>query len=54
MVICLKRAAHDLHNPADATATPSSPAAVKSRMVYLSSACMSRLSWKKGCYAAVV
>ena len=34
--------------PADATATPSSLASVKSRMVYLSGAGLPRLSWKKG------
>jgi len=34
--------------PADATATPSSLAPVKSRMVYLSDAGLPRLSWKKG------
>ena len=34
--------------PADATATPSSLAPVKSRMVYLSGADLPRLSWKKG------
>jgi len=33
--------------PADATATPSSLAAVKSRMVYISGAGLPRLSWKK-------
>jgi len=40
MVICLDQGANDLHNygPADATATPSSLAPVKSRMVYLSGA----------------
>jgi len=36
------------YGPADATATPSSLAPVKSRMVYLSGASLSRLSWKKG------
>ena len=46
MVICLKRGANDLHNPADATATPTSLAAVKSRMVYLPGAGLPRLSWK--------
>jgi len=35
--------------PADATATPSSLAQVKSRTVYLSAAGLPRLSWKKGC-----
>ena len=51
MVICLERGANDLHkySPADATATQSSLAPVKSRMVYLSSAGLPRLSWKKGC-----
>ena len=34
--------------PADATATPSFLASVKSRMVYLSGAGLPRLSWKKG------
>ena len=36
------------YGPADATATPSSLASVKSRMVYLSDAGLPRLSWKKG------
>jgi len=31
-----------------ATATPSSPVPVKSRMVYFSGAGLPRLSWKKG------
>jgi len=35
------------YGPADATATPSSLASVKSRMVYLSGASLPRLSWKK-------
>jgi len=35
------------YGPADATATPSSLAPVKSRMVYLSGAGLPRLSWKK-------
>jgi len=35
------------YGPADATATPSSRAPVKSRMVYLSGAGVPRLSWKK-------
>jgi len=34
--------------PADATATPSSLASLKSRMVYLSGAGLPRLSWKRG------
>jgi len=37
------------YGPADATATPSSLASVKSRMVYLYGAGLPRLSWKKGC-----
>jgi len=37
------------YGTADATATPSSLASVKSRMVYLSGAGLPRLSWKKGC-----
>jgi len=45
MVICLEQGAND---PADATVTPSSLAAVKSRMVYLSGAGLPRLSRKKG------
>jgi len=45
VVICLERGAY---GPADVTATPSSLAPVKSRMVYLSGAGLSRLSWKKG------
>jgi len=52
------RCANDLHGPADATATPSSLASLKSRMVYLSGAALSRLSWKKrplnGCSSRVV
>ena len=49
MVTCLERGANDLHNgPADAIATPSSLAPVKSRMVYLFDAGLHRLSWKKG------
>ena len=36
------------YGPADATATLSSLATVKSRMVYLSGAGLPRLSWKKG------
>jgi len=35
-------------SPADAIASPSSLAPVKSRMVYLSGASLPRLSWKKG------
>ena len=35
------------HGPADATATPSSLASLKSRMIYLSGAGLPRLSWKK-------
>jgi len=39
VVICLERGANDFaYGPADATATPSSLAPVKSRMVYLSGA----------------
>jgi len=40
VVICLERGANDLHNngPDDATATRSSLAPAKSRMVYLSGA----------------
>jgi len=37
------------YGPADAIATPSSLAPVKSRMVYLSGADLPRLSWKRGC-----
>jgi len=48
VVICLER------GPADATATSSSLAPVKSRMVYLSGASLPRLSWKKGHSADVV
>jgi len=35
--------------PADATATPSSLASLKSRRVYLSGASLPMLSWKRGC-----
>ena len=52
MVICLERGAFD--GAADATATPSSRATLKSRMVYLSGAGLARLSWKRGCYKRVV
>jgi len=49
MVICLKQGANDLHmGSADATATPSSLAPGKGRMVYLSGASLLRLSWKRG------
>jgi len=34
--------------PTDATATPSSVARVKSRMIYVSGAGLTRLSWKQG------
>ena len=34
VVTCLERGTNDLHGPADATATPSSSAPAKSRMVY--------------------
>jgi len=37
-----------IYGPADATATPSSLALVKSRMVYLSGAGLPRLSWETG------
>jgi len=48
MVICLERGANDLHyGLADATATPSSLASLKSRTVYLSVSGLPRLSWKK-------
>ena len=47
MVICLECGANDLHDPADAIATPSSLASVKSRMVYVSGAGLPRLSWEK-------
>jgi len=33
VVICVERGARDTHGPADATATPSSLAVLKSRMV---------------------
>ena len=48
MVICLEQGANYLHGSADAAATPSSLAAIKSRMVYVSGAGLPRLSWKKG------
>jgi len=39
VVVCLEGDANDLHyGPADATATPSSLAPVKSRMIYVSGA----------------
>jgi len=54
MVICQELGTNDLHGPADATATPSSLASLKPRMVYLSGACLSRLSWKRGHWINVV
>jgi len=49
VVICLERGANDFaYGPADATATPSFLAPVKSRMGYLSGAGLPRLSGKKG------
>jgi len=49
MVICLEQAASPYaYGPAGATATLSSPASVKSRIVYLSGAGLPRLYWKKG------
>jgi len=42
------------YGPAGAIATPSSLAAVKSRMAYLSGAGLPRLSWKKGRWMDVV
>ena len=48
MVVCLERGANDFaYGPADVTATPSSLAPVKSRMVNLCGAGLPRLSWKK-------
>jgi len=40
--------------PAGVTATSSSLAPVKSRMVYLSGACLLRFSWKQGQIDVVV
>jgi len=55
MVICLERCANDLqYGPADATATASSLAPVKSRTVYLCGASLPRLSSKKGRQTDVV
>ena len=48
MVICLERGANDLHM-VESTATSSSLALVKFRMVYLSGDGLPRLSWKKDC-----
>jgi len=47
VVVCLQRGAVFAYGPADATATPSVLAPVKSRMVYLSGDGLPRLSWKK-------
>ena len=48
MVIRLEQGANDFaYSPADATATSSSLAPVKSRMVYLSGAHLPKLSRKK-------
>jgi len=52
MIICLERSATLFAcGPADATATPSFLATVKSRVVYLSGAGLHRLFWKKGCWS---
>jgi len=49
MVIGLERGANDLHMvQLLATATPSSLASLKSRIVYLSDAGLPRLYWKEG------
>jgi len=49
MVICLELGTNDLlMGLADATATPSSVASLKSRLVCLSGAGLPRLSWKRG------
>jgi len=42
-----------IYGLADATATPSSRASLKSRMVCLSGAGLSRLSWKRGRWIGV-
>jgi len=48
MVISLEQSANLFTcGPADASATPSYLAPVKSRIVYLSGASLPRLSWKK-------
>jgi len=52
--LCGARCKWFAYGPADATVTPSSLAAVKSRMVYLSGAGLPRLSWRKGRYMDVV
>jgi len=44
MAIYLERGAF-AYGPADANATPSSLASLKSRMVYISGASLARLSW---------
>jgi len=55
MVICLEQSANVFAcGPADAIATPSSLAPVKSRMVYLYGAGLPRLSWKKAVKTGVV
>jgi len=51
MVICLEQGAGDLHIVqlmSVPRSTPSSLASLKSRMVYLFSANLPRLSWKRG------
>jgi len=48
VVIWLERGARDLHTVQLMPLPPSSLAPVKSRMIYVSSASLSRLSWKKG------
>jgi len=47
VVICLEQGADDLYGPSDATATPSSLAPVKSRMVYLSGASLPKVVLEK-------
>ena len=46
--LCGARCKWFAYGPADATATPSSLAPLKSRMVHISGAGLPRLSWKKG------
>ena len=55
MVFCLDRGENDfVCRPGDATATPSSLAPVKSRMVYLSGAQLTQVVLEKGHYRDVV
>ena len=55
MVVCLEQGANDLHyGPADATATPSSLASAKSRMVPAYPGCPGKKAVKQLCMCVSV